>query len=217
MRYDVSSLKAYRQALGILGMALPIADLLFGVVFCAGYTRSGFGSISATHYDPQYLLFEGLVVAVGMFLIFYRGHDIKDFWISTVAGTGALVLSFFPCDIYDEAATWNFIMAPMAVTSKFHYFGALVFFLALFWIVEFQFTKTRKADFPTKMKRLRNRVYRICGWVMLGGLAVGFLGGKVISWGHWIYFGEFVALEAFGVAWLVKGEAIGSLNDEAVV
>ena len=63
----------------------------------------------------------------------------------------------------------------------------------------------------TDKKRLRNKVYLICGCVMAGCLALV----AALSWlAPWIViFGEIAALQAFGFAWLVKGDAIPFFRD----
>ena len=60
-----------RRMLGILGMFLPLADIGFGFLFCryAIVPISYFDSIFASHYASSSLLFEGVVFAVGCFLL----------------------------------------------------------------------------------------------------------------------------------------------------
>jgi hypothetical protein len=199
-----------RQGLGILGILLPVVDIFFGLF---GFRVFGFPvrfpSISATHYYNSYLLFEGLVFATGCFLIAYRGYDIKDHVLSILAGCGAIVLTLFPCNPPPDSMSsvpWNFLMLPWGITQYFHDAGALVFFGMLFWIIEFQFTK--HGEVVTWKKSVRNKIYRVCGWVMLAGLVFGFFPGG--WWQDWVigrtYIGEWVSLWAFGIAWVTKGQ-----------
>jgi hypothetical protein len=65
----------------------------------------------------------------------------------------------------------------------------------------------------THRKRLRNRIYRICGYgmlVMMGAFAVAKLLGAP---GYSVMIIEIILLHLFGFAWLVKGEAFPFLND----
>jgi len=206
---QVSQQNLLRQALGFCGMAMPILNWIFAVIFGGGYNPTGIiiPSISACHYYSTSIIFEGLVFSTGMFLICYTGYDIKDRWLSALAGVGALVLVLFPCYL-QGASVRNFMMLPMNVTNVLHAIGALVFFGGLFWILEFQFTKSGAGTDMTPRKRLRNRLYKICGWVMLGGLVFGFGGDALLGryFGGFVYLGEFIALEAFGLGWIVKGE-----------
>jgi hypothetical protein len=194
--------KQLRQTLGILGILLPITDFLFGLITQG---PSHFQSISATHYDGQYILFEGLVFAVSLFLITYRGYDIKDFWLSTTAGAGGLTLTLFPCAL-GGAEVRNFLMLPMNITTKFHFIGAFVFFASLAWIILFQFTK--KVGTPSKQKQFRNKMYTVLGIIMVAGLIFGFGSSALFGkyFGQFIYVGETIALWSFGLAWCIKGE-----------
>jgi hypothetical protein len=204
-KFDQSSV--LRQVLGFCGMAMPILDWFFAVVFGRGSNPPGFiiPSISATHYYSSYALFECLVFGVGLFLICYQGYDIKDKRLSTAAGVGAIALVLFPCSL-PGAEVNNFLMLPMAVTGVVHAVGALLFFGMLFWILEFQFTK-KSGTIGTPRKRARNILYKVSGWVMLGGLVLGFGCNALFGryFGGFVYLGEFISLEAFGIGWLVKG------------
>ncbi len=199
-------MKALRNTLGALGILLPALDLFFNLVFGGGFNPPYvLASISATHYSAAYILFEGLVFGVGLFLIHYRGYDIKDWWASTLAGAGAIALVLFPCGA--DAPVRNFMMLPMRVTEPVHFAGAGLFFAMLVFIIGFQFTKTSGAMSARKLAR--NRLYRICAFVMAASLIAGFLLNNFVKGFHYfVYAGESVALWAFGLAWLTKGGAI---------
>jgi hypothetical protein len=87
--------------------------------------------------------------------------------------------------------------------------AALFVTLAVFCLVLFRMSATDRA--MTRRKVLRNKVYFVCGWVIIASLAMivvfamlhrddlfGALGATFCF--------ESTALFAFGVAWLVKGE-----------
>jgi len=185
-----------RRFLGILGILLPIVDWISAVVF--GGNHPLLPSISSTYYMNSSALFVGLVFATGVFLIFYEGYDIKDFWLSKVAGAAGITLVLFPC--YYGLINHNFLMIPMSISNVVHLVSALIFFGSLFWIIEFQFTKGKNVK--------RNRVYKICGWIMLGGLVFGFGGARLFDFDWFVYLGEAIALWAFGIAWLIKGQLL---------
>ena len=63
----------------------------------------------------------------------------------------------------------------------------------------------------TGMKKVRNTVYYVCGFIMLVCvLAIGLyiLLAPKNSEMDIVFWGESIALMAFGVSWLVKGEII---------
>ena len=200
-----------RRALGILGMILPLANIGFGFLFCR-YAMglevpiSYFDSISATHYASSSLLFEGVVFAVGCFLITYRGYDIADYWISTVTGIMGLLLTLFPTAV-EGIPAFNFCGIDSSITRWIHNITAIAFFLGLAFMEIWQFTKTN-TDTPTPEKKKRNVLYRVCG---IGMLVAVFLGGAVDFLFHLpfsTYIGEGIGLEFFGIAWLVKGQTL---------
>jgi len=192
-----------RRFLGNMGILLPILDWIGAVVF-SGWSWNVL-SISATHYAGSYLVFEGLMCVTGVFLIFYEGYDIRDKWFSRIAGIGGLILAFFPCAI-EGGTIKNYFMLPANVTNIIHLIGAGVFFSSLFVIIFFQFTKTGGNITPQKIKR--NRIYRICGVIMLSAIIAGFGSSTLFGLQGILYLGESIALEAFGISWRVKGEAM---------
>lgn len=75
---------------------------------------------------------------------------------------------------------------------------------------------------PTPRKFARNLIYRSCGWVIVVCLIVA---GVVkmspelgLKQGPYYFFtwAEIIAVSAFGLSWLVKGEAFGLLRDDMV-
>ncbi len=83
------------------------------------------------------------------------------------------------------------------------------------------FTKSAPGVEPTPQKRARNRIYRLCGWAIVASIAViaitkaaqGFLDVTLLP-AQSVFWLESVAVIAFGVSWLVKGEALGILVDQ---
>ena len=164
-------------------------------------------SISASHYASSSLLFEGTVFAVGMFLICYRGYDVRDFWITTVGGIMALILTLFPTDSPFYPGAFNFMGIDSSITRWIHNVSAITFFFCLAFMEIWQFTKTN-TDTPTEQKKKRNILYRVCG---IGMIVSIFLGGALnflFGLPYTTYIGEGLGLEFCGVAWLVKGETI---------
>ena len=96
-----------------------------------------------------------------------------------------------------------------------HYISAALFLMALAFMSLFLFVKSnipKGKRSPEKIKR--NRVYRVCGIIMLLALCVIFLGLLNIipreSYDrlNLTFWMEALAVECFGFSWLVKGEAL---------
>ena len=76
----------------------------------------------------------------------------------------------------------------------------------------FLFTKTKQTGDVKGNKRIRNRIYIICGVVIVVSISGIALIGIIPSWyravAHLkpIFVLETIALLAFGYSWLIKGE-----------
>lgn len=225
----VLSFKAVRQALGWLGALLPVALILGG----AGLDHRVAPSISDTYYTAMKDVFVGAMCATGVFLVSYRGYDRKpgeflsDTWISRIAGAAAIGVALMPTtpappETLVQLTLMQRLIGP-GLTSALHFTCAALFFamLATFCLVLFTRTGTTRAT--TRAKVNRNRVYRTCGWVLVGViLAVAVMKLTELAFPatsdvfqNWsvLFLLEAIGVWAFGLSWLVKGETIGFLND----
>jgi hypothetical protein len=200
----VVSTLIFRRLVGILGIALPFALVLWtGLSFQL--------SISAYYYTPGRNLFVGVMCVVGAFLCCYKGYDIRDKALCLVAGIAAILVGLVPM-------AQDVDPFPAQVRGWFHLFFAAVFLGCLAALSLFQFTQTdaRTAKAMTPQKIRRNRVYRLCGWVMVGCL------GAIVLYKfpltkplldfltplNPVFDGESLAVIAFGISWLTKGEGL---------
>ena len=90
-------------------------------------------------------------------------------------------------------------------------------YLMLAYICIFLFRKSSPAKPFTRRKRDRNRIYAACGLIMVACMMtmVGLTIRSVVERrhpSHWLFWCESLALGAFGVAWLTKGE--GFMRDK---
>lgn len=209
-----------RKTIGILGMALPF--LLFFFLWIDNGLTMPLESISHYYYTRVSGIFVAIMSMLAIFLIIYKGKDPIDFIISGTAGIAALLVVFFPtgniseicCDTTKTYSVTKLFANPMR--EDFHYFSAALFLGCLAFMSIFLFTKSNK---PVRergsMKILRNRIYRVCGVLMVLSMAVILLGGffelippDIYASKQITYWMETVAVESFGFSWLVKGESI---------
>ncbi|RJQ80230.1 DUF998 domain-containing protein [Amycolatopsis panacis] len=188
-----------RRAIGVLGIALPI------LVVAGKHLLEGgdpLGSLSSYYYSDLRNVFVGVLCAIGVFLISYRGYGFIDDIAGTVAGVAAICVAMFPTS--PASAT----PAEQAI-GIVHVVSATIFFLTLAFFCLFLFTKT-DATTPTRRKIARNVVYRVCGIVLLACLALIVLVGQLFAAATWhpTLWLESLAVVTFGVAWLVKGSAL---------
>jgi hypothetical protein len=66
----------------------------------------------------------------------------------------------------------------------------------------------------TERKKIRNKIYKFCGWGMIA-VELCFVLMIILPTPGWVtMIIEIILLHLFGASWLVKGEAIKWLNDE---
>jgi hypothetical protein len=203
----VFSYLALRTTIGILGTALPFVVALGAlIIFGTGIQ----GSLSGYYYTGMRGVFVGTLWAIGFFMLSYKGYERADNIAGNLACIFAVGISLFPTAPDVITSNTDIIIGNIHLTFAALFFGTLIYFCL------FQFTKTDQKK-PTKRKLQRNRVYRICGYVMAACIVV--IGvvhidavANVVSGLNLIFWFESIAIAAFGVSWLTKGEAI--LKDE---
>ena len=171
---------------------------------------------------------------LGMFLIAYKGYDSLDSRITNVAGVAAIGVAFFPTSDPSFSPTWVGHVHPLfaAVAMASLALMALQFTqtgpanervgtgktkrnwlqdirrMGLALIFRYQDPeKIRKGK-----KKIRNQVYSSCAWLILVGVILAFAqnfwskSAKDVT--QWLFWFEALAVVAFGVSWLVKGETL---------
>ncbi|MEQ0557612.1 DUF998 domain-containing protein [Amycolatopsis sp. NEAU-NG30] len=184
-----------RRAIGLIGLALPVV-LILGKQLAQGGDL--LGSLSAYYYTDLRDVLVGAMCAAGVFLLAYYGHDSIDNIASTVAGLGAIGLALFPTTPDHDVTAWD------RTAGVLHLTFAAVFFLALAYFCLRLFP--HDGEQPERFGVL----YRVCGGVILACLVLITL-AKYLGLTpdlHPALWLEAVAVEAFGVAWLVKGRSL---------
>jgi hypothetical protein len=201
---DENALVSYltlRRVVGVLGVALPVVLAVWGAIRCGCFEIQP--SISDYYALRTRDAFVGILFAIAWFLYAYRGYDRHDDLAGDLACVFALGVALFP----NSGAAWE---------KALHFGSAVCLFLVLSYFALFLFTKS--GGVPTPEKRLRNRVYRICGVCML--ICIGLIGvyywrlqDTAVAGLKPVFWLESLALWAFGISWFVKGETI--LRDAA--
>ena len=175
---------------GFLGMILPILD---------AWKYGGIPpSISDSYYSPAIVVFTLILGALGITLYNNQGFDKLDKYCNRLAGIAAIGVISFPCNS-PKLLLW-FIPFPVI-----HYVSACILFLT-FAIMCFVFREVRSRKGETKQKNWRNTIYLLCAIFIIIGMAWA----KFIQ----IYWGEVIALESFGIAYMVQGKVFSILNDK---
>lgn len=187
-----------RRAIGFLGIGLPFV-LIFGKLLVDG--GGLLNSISGYYYSGMRDVWVGVMCAIGVFLLSYRGYGRVDDIAGNIAAVAAVGVALFPTTPANGDRTDEII-------GFLHLGFAAVFFLTLAFFCIVLFTKSDK-EIPGARKPERNRLYVASGVIMLVCLALIVLCGLVFDEltkdlypALWL---ESVAILAFGVAWLTKG------------
>lgn len=190
-----------RKLIGALGIALPFV-VAIGALIISQTTI--LPSISDYYHTVMRDLFVGILFAIAIFMLSYRGYERVDDRAGDIACVSAIGIAVFPV----APAGAN---AAQEALGNLHFASALVFFLTLAYFSLVLFTKSDPSVPPTPRKLQRNRIYRICGWTILACLAaialVWNFASMPIKQLQPVFWLESLAVIAFGVSWLTKGEA----------
>lgn len=211
-RPDDLSGRTHRQVIGYLGLALPILLVQLVRVRPNAPSDQWTGdSISAYYWTGAVSLFAGLLAALSLFLLTYRGYanpsNKYDRGASIVAGVAAAVVALFPTMPPPGRLTtlpwwhaWVNVTHTVAAITLFTMFA--VFSL---WL----FRKTAPGTKPPADKKRRNMIYLIAGVGILASMAWAVV--SRVSGGS-IFWPESFALLFFAWSWLVKGQALDSIS-----
>ncbi len=205
----IISYKALRRLIGVLGILLPFICMLGGWLFACDPVQP---SISLYYYTNMRDFLVGLLFVVSLFLMTYKGTYKIDMVVTTITGIAGLCVALFPCynEALEEQRVGIFQLYP-ETSNVVHLTFAAIFFLLLAINSYFLFTRIIDAVTPQKLKR--NTIYRICGIVIFICL-IGLFASMILfspeqrASSRIVLIFETIALLAFGVSWLVKGQTI---------
>ncbi|MCQ2274169.1 MAG: hypothetical protein MJZ86_05175 [Bacteroidales bacterium] len=200
-----------RNICGFLGAILPwLAILSAGLA--QHPSSEWWWSISCTYYQSPALV--GVLTPACIVLLCYIGYDKWDNIVTSLSGLCGLGIILFPCQVswIAPGQPVGFFQLPMEVSHIFHTIFAALFFLLLSINSICLFTKS--GGDMTPRKRMRNAIYRFCGWAMISFEVIFVLVKLLHSPGYMTMVVEIILLTLFGLSWLVKGEAFPFLNDE---
>lgn len=212
-----------RQALGLIGFALPISLLLYSLI-----TRSNIQpSISEYYHTPMGDVLVGALCAIGVFLLTYKGYQkqrrekLSDKWVARMAGCGAIGVALFPMRNIAAGEATNCITPASGFTchpSYFHFGSAGIFFGCLAVFCLFLFTKGDRTSDGKIIWTPRNKLYVSCGGLIL--LSIVALAPymllkdtSALDQYRYMFIWESIAVLAFATSWLAKGRAVSELKN----
>ncbi len=195
-----------RKAIGFLAISLP-AIMIVGTFAIGGCTQID-ASISHYYFTVMGDVFVGFLVSTGVLLMSYKGYDLKDNIVSFFAGVFVLCIALFPTSKNEDTSCVIRTLNDLPWRINVHYFSAGLFYISMAYMSLFLFTKSTGVKTMQKIKR--NRVYRVCGIMILVAILMIFLedyipalkagGFQATFWFEW------VANLSYGISWLIKGE-----------
>jgi hypothetical protein len=221
-----------RKALGVIGITLPFVMVVgenlrdWLAPHAAPIGRQVIElSLSAYFHTGMRDVFVGSLCTIGVFLLCYKGYERRDDLVAGAAGACALLVALFPTTEQSREAGDTGIRPPDSVTffsgpnapdpavvGWIHFGSAALLFGLLAYMSIVLFTRSDTPS-PTKRKKTRNHVYRICGWVILACIAA-IAAGKLLFDAdferrtRFVFWFESIAVVVFGISWLTKGEMI---------
>ena len=205
--------RTHRRLIGVLGALLPV--LIYAI---AGFRPTEglqpwqlLTSVSAYYYTGSVAIFVGVLFALSLFLLSYPGYTKvnADRWVGCLGGAAALGVGLFPTEAPDglsKPTWWSPWMGVVHTVSAVMLFGAFI----LFSIWLFRKSDVRKRIDRPFEKRMRDDVCLVCGLVMIGAVSWAAAASMV---GASIFWPEAIAILAFAISWLVKGEVYQPVLD----
>jgi hypothetical protein len=209
-RPDDLSGHRHRQVIGYLGLALPI--LLMVTVRLrpnAPADQWTSESVSAYYWTGAVSLFVGILAALSLYLLTYRGYANEshkyDRGAAIIAGAAAALVALFPTS------------PPLGITppwwgpwvNSVHMLAAITLFSTFAVFSLWLFRKTAPGEQPSDDKRRRNVIYLVCGIAILASMISAVVASRL---GRSLFWPESSALFFFALSWLVKGRAVRSIK-----
>lgn len=211
---NIFTYRRLRRTIGYLGIALPL--LLVGFSLIPFFKTEVQPSISDYYYTNLRDIFTGTLAAVGLFLISYKGHGNASLWkndqlLTNVAGIMAIGVALIPVSPETEPANlFSLIPYNFPWLGWLHYiFAALLFgIFALLAINVFTIGQNQSEDIPVSTFN-ENHIYRFCGSAIIVLILLIPVSEMFRLFNYSTLVLEALALFFFGIAWLIKGRALG--------
>lgn len=162
-------------------------------------------SISYSYFTASRDIFVGLLFFISAFLFSYNGHSSKESILSKLAALGAIGTAIFPTALTSCNASIPHLISAISLFLILIYFSYVVF-------------RTNTKDMGGK-RELRSNIYLTSSIVMIicvigMTLSIFLLDCQTVWDTRIIFWGECIALVAFGISWVVSGKNFSFIADE---
>ena len=215
---DVFTYRRLRRAIGYLGVGLPVTLVIFSAI--SFFQTNLQPSLSHYYYTNLREIFTGTLMAVGFFLIRYKGHGNKSFWkndqaLTNIAGVMAIGVALIPVNPeFDQEKVHTLIPYTYSWLGWVHYACAAILF-GIFSILALNvFTLGQEENEEIPLSTLNeNNIYRFSGISIIFLMLLVPVSEKLEVFKYSTLVLEAFALFLFGVAWLIKGRALGDKGE----
>jgi hypothetical protein len=189
--------RTIKLVVGVVALSLPcLTDFFAG---------SPLTSISASYWEGGWSqsIFIGFLFAIAAFLLAYNGYSKSEMLLSKLAALAGLGVALFPCGCDGHSELVPYV----------HWASAAVMFLTLAYFCSC--FHRRAMDKGHSEARWRARIYAVCGIAIVLSILTLALGNVLgLRAGHprLTFFGEAIALVAFGVSWLTASRVLPVLT-----
>lgn len=198
---QIISYYTLRVLIGATGILLPLL-VVIGKWISNGTPALEF-SIS-DYYDNRAGgdILVGVLFVLGFFLLSYKGPEKIDNRAADVGCVAALGVALFPTTYC--MGCWVYYM---------HFIFALTLFSVFIFFSLVLFRKTDPEKQMSPEKKNRNKIYLVCGIIMIACIAaIAFslivLKQTISEKYSLVYWFESIALASFGFSWITKSEAL---------
>lgn len=197
-KHILASYSALRRGIGLLAVALPLLLSILGIVLADVALQE---SISAYYHAGNGAMrnwFVGILWAIGVFLLLYRGFTKRENIALDLAGILLIMVAMFPME-------WD--CGDSCQKLSVHGASAIGFFLMIGYVCIFRSFDTLYLVKSDARRRSYRNAYRILGYLMwVFPATVGillFLGANPLG-AYTILILEAFAIWVFAAYWLIK-------------
>ncbi len=193
---QVVSYYALRILIGATGILLPLLLIIGNLI---AYNNLTIEFSVSDYYDNSTAgdILVGVLFVLGFFLMTYKGFDKTDSRAANLGCIFALGVALCPTT------------SPNNVIHIMHFVFAVLLFSVFIFFSIYLFRKTGPGR-KTKQKDKRNKVYMVCGIIMIlciVGIAISMIWLESVSAEyHLVFWFESLALMSFGFSWVTKAE-----------
>lgn len=190
--------RTLKLIVGVIAISLPVLTSLFA--------SDALKSISESYYENGWprTIFIGFLFAIASFLLAHNGVTKNEMLLSKIASAAGFGVALFPCDCGHDPD----------VVPLVHGLSAAVMFIVLAYFCLAFYRRTRTKNYPEAKRRAA--IYVLCGIAIVVSILVlaidYFLGHRLSnSFTTLTFWGEALALWAFGIAWFTASKVVPGL------